>query len=84
MVRRARTADVRDIRRLIDMYSADRRLLSKATVAIYEDVQEFWVADVDGTVVGCGAVHVLWEDLPRSVRSRWTRPGAGARLVTRS
>ncbi len=62
-VRRARTSDVRDIRRLIDIYTADRRLLSKATVAIYEDVQEFWVADLDGAVVGCGALHVLWEDL---------------------
>ena len=29
---------------LIDIYSTDRRLLSKATVALYEDVQEFWVA----------------------------------------
>ena len=62
-VRRARTSDVRDIRRLIDIYTADRRLLSKATVAIYEDVQEFWVADLEGAVVGCGALHVLWEDL---------------------
>jgi len=63
-VRRARTADVRGIRRLIDVYSSDRRLLSKATVAIYEDVQEFWVAEgPDGAVVGCGALHILWEDL---------------------
>ena len=52
------------IRRLIDTYSAERRLLSKATVAIYESVQEFWVAATgDGTVVGCGALHVMWEDL---------------------
>jgi amino-acid N-acetyltransferase len=30
---------------------------------LYEDVQEFTVA-VDGdAVVGCGALHVLWEDL---------------------
>jgi amino-acid N-acetyltransferase len=62
-VRRARSADVRHIRRLIDTYTADRRLLTKPTVALYEDVQEFWVADLDGTVVGCGAVHVMWEDL---------------------
>ncbi|MDI1460400.1 amino-acid N-acetyltransferase [Catellatospora sp. KI3] len=63
-VRKARTADVRGIRRLIDTYSGERRLLSKATVAIYEDVQEFRVAvREDGTVVGCGALHVLWEDL---------------------
>jgi amino-acid N-acetyltransferase len=63
-VRRARTADVRGIRHLIDVYSADRRLLSKATVAIYEDVPEFWAAEApDGTIVGCGALHILWEDL---------------------
>jgi amino-acid N-acetyltransferase len=63
VIRRARSTDVRHIRRLIDTYTADRRLLSKATVALYEDVQEFWVADVDNTVIGCGAVHVMWEDL---------------------
>jgi amino-acid N-acetyltransferase len=65
IIRRARTTDVRAIRRLIDVYSADRRLLSKATVALYEDVPEFWVADAgpERGVVGCGAVHVLWEDL---------------------
>ena len=62
-VRPARTGDVRGIRRLIDRYADERRLLSKATVALYEDVQEFWVADRAGTVVGCGALHVMWEDL---------------------
>ena len=63
VVRRARTADVRGIRRLIDIYSPQRRLLSKATVTLYEDVQEFWVAELEGEIVGCGAIHVMWEDL---------------------
>ncbi|MFY1619380.1 amino-acid N-acetyltransferase [Micromonospora sp. WMMD736] len=65
LVRRARTRDVRGIRRLVDMYTDDRRLLSKATVTLYEDVQEFRVAvrADDGVVVGCGALHVMWEDL---------------------
>ncbi|GIJ19622.1 amino-acid N-acetyltransferase [Micromonospora lutea] len=65
VVRRARTADVRAIRRLVDTYTDDRRLLSKATVTLYEDVQEFRVACrvSDGAVVGCGALHVMWEDL---------------------
>ncbi len=56
-------ADVRTIRHLVDAYSADRILLSKATVTLFEDIQEFYVAEVDGVVVGCGALHVLWEDL---------------------
>jgi amino-acid N-acetyltransferase len=75
IIRRARTADVRDIRRLVDTYTADRRLLSKATVALYEDVQEFWVAERDGAVVGCGAVHVMWEDLAE-IRTLAVRPEA--------
>ena len=63
-IRRARTSDVRAIRRLVDTYTDDRRLLSKATVTLYESVQEFWVAvRPDGEVVGCGALHVMWEDL---------------------
>jgi amino-acid N-acetyltransferase len=63
-IRRARTADIKSIRRLVDAYTSDRRLLTKATVTLYESVQEFWVADDgDGTVLGCGALHVMWEDL---------------------
>lgn len=63
VIRPARTKDVRAVRELIDRYSPDGRLLSKNTVTIYEDVQEFVVAELDGQVVGCGALHVMWEDL---------------------
>ena len=63
VVRSARTSDVRAIRRLVDTYAPDRRLLSKATVTLYESVPEFLVGELDGEVVACGAVHVMWEDL---------------------
>ncbi len=62
-LRPARTADVVAIRGLIDMHTADRRMLAKAAVTLYEDVQEFIVAEVDGEVAGCGALHVMWRDL---------------------
>ena len=62
-IRRARTADVKAIRKLVDTYTGDRRLLSKATVTLYESVQEFWVATDGDRVIGCGALHVMWEDL---------------------
>ena len=63
VVRAARTTDVREIRSLVDLYSPERRLLSKATVTLYEDVQEFLVVERAENVVGCGAIHVFWEDL---------------------
>jgi amino-acid N-acetyltransferase len=62
-IRRPRTADVRAVRRLIDAYVDRGILLEKQTVQLYEDIQDFWVADIDGRVVGCGALHPLWEDL---------------------
>jgi amino-acid N-acetyltransferase len=62
LVRRARIADVRAIKALVDHY-AGKVLLAKQLVTLYESVQEFWVAEQDGRVVGCGALHVLWEDL---------------------
>ncbi|QVQ50962.1 amino-acid N-acetyltransferase [Spiractinospora alimapuensis] len=88
-VRRARTRDVSSIRRLVDAYSSERRVLRKTTVNLYEDIQEFWVAerhqDGDSALVGCGALHVLWEDLAE-VRTVAVDPalrghGVGHRLV---
>ena len=62
VVRRARTSDVPNIKALVDIY-AGKILLEKNLVTLYESVQEFWVAELDGEVVGCGALHVLWADL---------------------
>lgn len=64
LVRRARTADVPAIKALVDLYAGSgRKLLAKELVALYEDVQDFRVAEIDGAVVGCGALHVIWADL---------------------
>ena len=84
LVRPARTTDVAAIRRLVDLYASRRILLDKATVTLYEDVQEFVVAErrtsesaaeVAGAVVGCGALHVIWEDLAE-VRTLAVDPAA--------
>ena len=63
VIRPAKTTDVKKIRAIVDTYAVERKLLSKETVTLFESVQEFVVAEVDGEVVGCGALHVLWEDI---------------------
>ena len=63
LIRSATTNVVRGISQLIDAYSGDGRLLAKPTVTLYESVQEFIVAIKDEQVIGCGALHVMWEDL---------------------
>jgi amino-acid N-acetyltransferase len=86
-VRQARTADVPGIRDLIDANVESRRLLRKAPVTLYEDIQEFWIAerDTDGLLAGCGALHVLWEDLAEirtiAVRQDCQGHGIGRRIA---
>ena len=65
ITRPARTADIKAIRAIIDSHSENGRLLKKETVTLYEAVQEFIVAENSESheVVGCGALHILWEDL---------------------
>lgn len=63
-IRRATTADVTIIKQLVAPLAEERILIAKETVAYYEGLQEFKIAeDDDGTVLGCGALHVMWEDL---------------------
>lgn len=86
IVRRARTHDVPAIRALVDRY-AGKVLLEKETVTLYEDVQEFWVAEYEGEIVGCGALHILWEDLGEirtvAVDPDRRRHGVGGLIVER-
>jgi len=85
------------IAELVSAFVLDRRLLAKDLVTLYEDVQEFVVAEhrlpaspehPDGRleVVGCGALHVMWADLAEvrtvAVSSRLRGSGVGRALVT--
>jgi amino-acid N-acetyltransferase len=88
-VRPARTCDVVGIRRLVDHYAPRGILLDKPTVTLYEDVQEFYVAvdPGDERIVGCGALHVMWQDLAEvrtlAVDPEATGHGIGHRLLDR-
>jgi amino-acid N-acetyltransferase len=84
IVRRARTSDVPAIKELVDIY-AGKILLEKNLVNLYEAVQEFWVGELDGQIVGCGALHVLWADLGEvrtvAVHPKVRGAGVGHRVV---
>jgi amino-acid N-acetyltransferase len=60
-------------------------MLEKETVTLFESVQEFVVA-VDGSqVIGCGALHVLWEDLAEvrtvAVKEEFHKKGIGHEIM---
>ncbi|WP_406829510.1 amino-acid N-acetyltransferase [Pedococcus sp. KACC 23699] len=90
VVRSARTSDIRSIRELVRPHAESRVLVSKDAVTYYEAVQQFRVAELvqpggDAQLVGCGALHVMWEDLAE-IRTLAVSPdakgrGVGSRLL---
>ena len=85
-VRPARTSDVPAIQRLVDPLVQRRILLGKDLVVFYEAVQEFRVAETaDGHLIGCGALHVMWQDLGEvrtlAVTEEWLGKGVGHALL---
>lgn len=87
-VRRARTGDVPGIQALIEPLVQERILLGKERVVFYEAVQEFRVAETaDGELVGCGALHVIWDDLAEvrtlAAVGDWRHKGVGHALLER-
>ena len=63
VVRPARVVDVPAIDDLVAPLVDERILLGKDRAVYYGSVQEFRVAEADGVVLGCGALHVMWDDL---------------------
>ncbi|GLJ81243.1 amino-acid N-acetyltransferase [Microbacterium imperiale] len=87
VVRPARASDVRGIREMLEPWVQRRILLGKDLVVLFESVQEFVVAEADGQLIGCGALHVMWEDLGEVrtliVTDAWLHRGVGGAIVDR-
>jgi amino-acid N-acetyltransferase len=85
-VRPARTSDIPAIQALVEPLVQRRILLGKERVVFYEAVQEFRVATDDaGILIGCGALHVMWEDLGEvrtlAVADEWLHRGVGHAIL---
>jgi len=86
-IRRARVGDVRSIRDLVRPL-AGNTLTPKDAVTYYESLQQFLVAEdpgVPGRIIGCGALHVMWDELAEvrtlAVHPDFARRGLGGQIL---
>jgi len=69
IVRQATLADVERMHALINQFADQGLMLPKSRNKLYQNVRDFWVAEKvdlatgERVFAGCGALHVLWEDL---------------------
>ena len=84
-IRKAKISDVPVIRELVNYYAELDRMLFRSMADIYENLQTFIVADIDGKVVGCCSLEVAWADLAEikslAVHKDYQNQGIGKKIV---
>jgi amino-acid N-acetyltransferase len=84
-VRSANVNDVKAINGLINAYAERDLMLFRSLADIYTNLQNFFVAEQDGQVIGCCALEVIWSDLAEvkslAVEENHKGRGVGASLV---
>jgi len=87
MIRKATLKDIKPIHKLISEQAKTGNLISRAISELYSQVRDFVVRTEDGSnnVIGCGALHIVWEDLAEirslAVRTEYQGKGIGSELV---
>ena len=86
VMRKAKVSDVPQLADLVNGYAAQGEMLPKSLNQIYQSLRDFVVVEESGQIVGCGALHIVWDDLAeiRSlavVEERWGN-GLGRQMVT--
>ncbi len=86
MIRKARVSDVVIMKQIISSYSKDELMLARSLSEMYENIRDYYVCEINEKVVGCCALHVVWEDLAEilalAVKPECSRKGMGTKLVS--
>ena len=84
-IRSAKISDAKAIQALINCYAERDRMLFRSLADIYENLQTFIIAELDGNVVGCCALEIIWADLAEikslAVNGANRQAGIGKALV---
>ncbi len=85
LLRKALLKDVPALYNLINEYAKEGILLPRSLNSLYEYIRDFWVCEEDGEVLGCVALHIVWEDLAEikslAVKKEKRGKGIGSMLV---
>jgi len=85
MIRKARIEDIRQIQELINQYARQVLMLPRPLSNLYECLRDFWVCEENNRIIGCCALHIIWEELAEirslAVKKSWQGRGVGQQLV---
>jgi amino-acid N-acetyltransferase len=82
-IRKAMPADVAQMCQIINQYAEKQIMLPKTHLQLYEFLRDYSVAldpATAGSILGCGALHLYWENLAE-IRAVAVSPGAAHKGV---
>ncbi len=74
-IRKAAIQDCGPILKLVNDLALLQILLPRSPASVIENIRDFFIAEIDGKMIGCGALHIVWTDLAE-VRSIAVHPHA--------
>ena len=85
VLRKAKPKDAVKIHELVNEYAKEGLLLPLSLNKLYDNIRDFWVYEENGEIVGCAALHIVWEDLAEirslAVKREHHKKGIGKKLV---
>ncbi|MBN1444593.1 MAG: N-acetyltransferase [Candidatus Omnitrophica bacterium] len=85
VIRKAKMGDVNHIKRIVNNFAEAGKMLPLSINQIYDRLRNFWVIDLEGKVVGCGALKIIWKDLGEirsiAVSPKYQKKGYGNLLI---
>ncbi len=77
--------DVPIVHELVNDYASRGEMLARSRSEIYEGLRDFFIAEEEGQILGCAALHINWEDLAEvrslAVLETAQKRGIGKKLV---
>ena len=85
MIRKAELKDVKEIQRLIKLFSNRGDILPRSLSELYDHLRDFFVFTQGRKIVGICALHICWDDLAEirslAVQEEVRKKGIGAKLI---
>lgn len=85
IIRKAKVKDANGIRKLVNFFASEGKMLPLSLNLIYERLRDFTVIERNEKIVGCGALRITWKNLGEirslAILKKFQKKGYGKKLL---
>jgi len=85
VIRKANIKDANEIRKLVNSFASEGKMLPLSMNLVYERLRDFTVIEKKGKIIGCGALRITWKTLGEirsvAISKNFQKKGYGKKLI---